>query len=149
MPTSPKLWPTLLATRSLAYTAQSPTHPDLTGQGIGTVVVHATADGALTFTESGQWRSDAGYESRFTNTYRWTLLAPNALHLEHLRFGPQKPVNLFNMTPTGKRQWQSFKPHHCRQDCYHATLDLQKEGFSLTWHIIGPNRSDTIRYVYS
>ncbi len=149
MPTSPKLWPTLLATRSLVYTAQSPTHPALTGQGIGAVIIHNSTPSTLTFNESGQWRSQSGYESHFTNTYRWTLLPSKSLHLEHLRFGPDKPVALFDMIPTGKSQWQSLTPHHCRQDCYHATLELQKLGFTLTWHIIGPKRSDIIHYTYS
>jgi hypothetical protein len=69
------------------------------GAGLGTVLVASPAAGVLTFTESGTWRSDRGSEFRFSNVFRWSVVGPERVRLEHLRFGPDHPAELFDLAP--------------------------------------------------
>ena len=106
-------------------------------------------DSILTFTEAGKWLSEVGRETQFRNVFRWSLLGPESVRLEHLRFGPDHPVLLFDMTPNAGGVWSSVSPHLCREDCYSAELRQQEAGMSLQWFIAGPKKSESIEYTYS
>src|SRR5437870_4089499 len=71
-----------------------------TGSGHGSVVVASPADDVVTFTEAGTWRSDRGSEFRLRNVFRWSAVGSELVRLDHLRFGPDHPVHLFNLAPT-------------------------------------------------
>ena len=104
----------------------------------------------LLFHEDGTWKSVDGREFHFTNVYRWTALpASHTIRLEHLRFGAEKPVYLFDMEPIGGSKWASVQPHMCREDCYQAEMDVGAESIDLSWSIRGPEKEETIRYTYS
>ena len=100
------------------------------------------------FHESGVWQSVGGGELRFRNIYRWSLAGPRAVRLEHLRFGLDKPVHLFELAPESDTVWASVNPHMCREDCYSARLHLQPEGVRLRWAIVGPRKCEDIEYAY-
>ena len=86
-------------------------------------------------------------ELRFTNVFRWTHIE-NRLSLEHLRFGPEKPVFLFEMERDADGIWHSIAPHLCREDHYNASLHLEDEHLFLNWTVRGPRHNDDIAYIY-
>jgi hypothetical protein len=111
--------------------------------------VAAPSEFVLTFTEAGKWLPEVGREIRFSNVYRWSLLGPGSVRLEHLRFGPEHPILLFDMALASSGVWSSVSPHLCREDCYSAELRQQEAGMLLRWAIAGPKKSESIEYIYS
>ncbi len=69
--------------------------------------------------------------------------------LEHLRFGEDHPVYLFDLALAGEREWRSVSPHLCREDCYSAVLIVGDDNIVLRWSVNGPRKQETIEYVYS
>src|SRR5262245_37173249 len=143
------LWGALRRIRALRFTARSGAGSGWNGTGSGTVLVTAPQDGVLLFEESGTWQPDQGKPLRFRNVFRWTLLDPQRIRLEHLRFGPAHPVYLFDLAPTPDGSWCSLTPHLCAEDCYSARLDEWEQGFHLAWSIRGPRKEEPIEYDYS
>jgi hypothetical protein len=72
-----------------------------------------------------------------------------AIRLEHLRFGPESPVLLFDLAPCGGGEWRNVSPHQCREDCYTATLAVNGERLMVRWSIQGPCKRESIGYIYS
>lgn len=118
------------------------------GDGVGSVTVESPSAEVVIFRESGLWQSTGGGELRFSNIYRWSLAGPRAVRLEHLRFGPDDPVPLFELAPESDSGWVSVSPHVCREDCYSARLRLLPEGIALRWAIVGPRKCEDIEYAY-
>jgi hypothetical protein len=118
------------------------------GKGVGTVEVRETGDGTMTFHEHGAWRNE-NHEGDipFTNVYRWKLIG-DLLRLEHLRFGADHPVYLFDLAQASDREWRSVSPHICRDDCYAATLIVSEGAIVLRWSIDGPRKLANIEYTY-
>ena len=141
-----QLWTNLARVRSLRFIARSGSSTGWNGIGRGTVVVEAIGDDVQTFTESGTWQTEAGREFRFHNVYRWTQAKPT-LRLEHLRFGVDHPVYLFDLAQTGDREWRSVSPHLCSEDRYSAVL-LVGDSLTLRWEVIGPTKQEVIEYDY-
>jgi hypothetical protein len=148
MMTFEQLWHRLRQVRSLSFVAQSGGESAWDGRGTGTVAVEQASSSTMTFTESGTWRPEGGKDIHFSNVYRWTLDAA-ALRLEHLRFGANNPVYLFDLAQTGEREWRSVSPHHCREDCYSAVLLVHDDRLVLRWAVDGPRKRQTIEYVYT
>src|SRR5208337_4699800 len=91
--------------------------------GVGKAIVHVEAltPHCLTFHEQGVWRSEAGKEFDFKNSYRWTWNpAKSLITLEHLRHGPENPVFLFELTPVAENRFETVHPFLCRHDTYLA-----------------------------
>ena len=105
-----QLWDGLLRVRAVRFESRSST-PGWDGVGNGEVAVDSSSLSALVFTESGVWHPSQGRETRFSNVFRWTLGATESLKLEHLRFGPEHPVYLFDLLPDSDDRWASVKPH--------------------------------------
>lgn len=83
----------------------------------------------------------------FRNVFRWTRIEGN-IRLEHLRFGTDNPVFLFDMVCQTDGTWRETRPHPCRDDCYSATLRLEEERVLVRWSVNGPKRNETIDYIY-
>jgi hypothetical protein len=132
----------------LRFSARSAGTSGWNGEGVGTVKVETPSSGIVIFRESGEWRPTDGGPLRFSNVYRWSLLGPASLRLEHLRFGPGQPVRLFELAPESELVWSSIDPHECRDDCYSARLQLEEDGISLRWTIVGPRKREEIAYRY-
>ncbi|MBC8143240.1 MAG: hypothetical protein H7Y38_17580 [Armatimonadetes bacterium] len=141
------LWNALERVRALSFVAESDTRTGWCGAGAGLVAVSGTAD-TLVFAETGTWRTVAGAELGFRNTYRWTRLA-HSLRLDHLRFGESEPVYLFDLAAHGNGVWESVTAHQCRDDEYAARLHHENGIIHLLWTVSGANKSERIAYVYS
>jgi len=75
-------------------------------------------------------------------------MVEKALRLEHLRFGMEKPVLLFDMAPTTDGAWREISPHQCREDCYTASLRIEGEILVVAWTVVGPQKRESISYTY-
>lgn len=149
MVTLGELWDRLGQVTSLAFVASSSRPTGWNGRGSGIVEVECTGN-ALTFNESGTWIPVGGHELHFTNVFRWTLLTDSDhVRLEHLRFGEDHPVFLFDLALSASGAWQSVSPHVCREDCYAASLQLHAAHLDLRWTIEGPSKQEAITYAYS
>jgi hypothetical protein len=143
-----QLWERLADVRALAFVARSGLPGGWIGAGSGTVVVERADAATQTFNESGVWRPEGGRDLRFSNVFRWTI-AVDVLRLEHLRFGPDQPVYLFDLQQAGEREWRSAAPHLCKEDCYTALLVVHDHHLTLRWSIDGPRKQEHIEYTYS
>jgi len=144
------IWQRLANITCLTFESTSKTNESRwSGEGRGQVVVEPIDNVTMLFHEQGQWRQDGGKELAFTNVYRWTALhETESLRLEHLRFGSEQPVYLFDLQPTDHPVGLPGKPHVCRLDDYFAALVPSEDHVYLEWRIEGPTKNETIRYTY-
>lgn len=105
----------------------------------------------MTFFEKGISRGvHTGNEIAFTNIFRWRLEAENhTICLEHLRFGIEKPVFLFQLIPIEEHLFKSLKPHECKEDVYYGSVLYDEHYVHLNWRIIGPRKNEMLTTVYS
>ena len=143
-----ELWRCLERVRWLRIVARSGSLTGWNGIGVGSVVVESPRATVLTFAEAGSLQPPVGRETRFRNAFRWRLVGPELVRLEHLRFGEDHPVYLFDLAPATANSWCSVSPHLCREDCYSAELQLQEWGLFLRWVIAGPRKQECIEYDY-
>src|SRR5690242_17818145 len=108
-----EVWDQLCRVRALSFVARSASPTGWNGKGRGTVIVEPIADDVIIYRESGVWRPGGGRDLRFTNVFRWSL-ASEVVHLEHLRFGVDNPVYLFDLAMQGERELSSVLSHVCR-----------------------------------
>lgn len=114
----------------------------------GRVRPQVVSPDCLVLVESGSWRNPAGRVFDFTNTWQWRRKG-DGLDLEHLRFGPDRPVYLFGLQPAGDRIMASCAAHVCAEDLYTASLELCGNGkIRLTWKVNGPVLNEVIDYCY-
>jgi hypothetical protein len=139
------LWERLSRVRALSFVGRGAAW---NGKGIGSVIAETTSVGAITFSESGFWTPEMGRETRFHNVFRWSKVG-DTLRLEHLRFGEENPVFLFNLAAAGEREWRSVSPHLCSEDCYAAVMQVLDEQIILQWQVTGPRKQEAIDYIYS
>ena len=140
------LWQRLREVATLRFTSKSHSGIGWGGVGAGLVEVSEPAD-TMVFTESGSWRQDGGQEIRFSNVFRWSLVE-GGLRLDHLRFGANNPVFLFEMAADADGIWREISPHPCRDDCYRASMRLGNEQIFVNWLVRGPKRNEIIEYIY-
>ena len=143
-----ELWGRLERVRWLRIVARSGSLSGWNGVGVGSVVVESPRATVLTFAEAGSWQPAVGRETRFRSAFRWWLVGPELVRLEHLRFGEDHPVYLFDLALVAANSWCSVSPHLCRNDCYSADLQLQEWGLFLRWVIAGPRKQECIEYEY-
>jgi hypothetical protein len=142
------LWTKLTRIRTLQFVAESQSGSGWNGRGAGEVRVEQPSEDILIFHEWGEWESTAGKRFRFSNTYRWIKASPQSVRLEHLRFGADQPVFLFELAPADDDAWKSVSPHVCSEDCYTAELHLTGGGFNLRWTVAGAEKQESIAYEY-
>jgi hypothetical protein len=141
-------WAQLRAVSTLAFraTSEATVTTGWVGAGEGVVKVKEVDASCLLFWESGSWTTPQGKEIAFRNTYRWKL-QNDAIHLEHLRFGPGAPVFLFALEAAGPGKLASACPHVCAEDRYRAVMELGQP-LRLCWTVKGPVMAETIEYRY-
>lgn len=142
------LWHFLGQVQCLSFVARSELPVGWNGHGSGSVVVEQPADDILIFHESGIWQPQGGGEIDFSNIFRWLRLGPEVIRLEHLRYGPEQPVYLFDLAVQDDGEWKSVEPHLCREDVYEAHLWLYEPSILMTWSITGPKKQETLEYSY-
>jgi hypothetical protein len=149
MQSSKDLWTSLRRVSWVRFVARSDSGtPGWSGSAVGAVVVESPAPDVLIFLESGTFQPLAGKETRFSNIFRWSILAGERIRLEHLRQGVDQPVLLFDLGPGPDGTWVPVSPHLCREDCYSAELRIQDAGVDMTWAITGPKKCESIAYEY-
>jgi len=140
-------WQRLLSIKKMASHCSSTSVTGWNGKGEGQVVVTQVSEAAIIFEETGIWKSAHGLELNFKNSFRWSF-CKSFLALEHLRFGMNRPVFLFNLTPAGPTSLQSECAHLCGEDAYFATLDNEESQIQLKWRVAGPNKNEEIATHY-
>lgn len=135
--------------QSLRFDAQSDAATGWDGVGTGSVTASEPAVGVVVFCEVGTWQPTAPGRPAiaFNNVFRWSILG-DTLRLEHLRFGPEHPVLLFDMAPGVDGVWREVSGHQCREDCYTASLGIEGGQLVVVWSIVGPRKQESIRYTY-
>src|SRR5947209_8377991 len=146
-----KAWTRLFSVRELTFEARSRADPNtgLNGSGKGVVRVEKVEPGVILFHERGAWTPEEGRQSTFTNVFRWTA-DPDGhfIRLEHLRFGQDHPVYLFDLVAVDEGVLESSEPHVCQEDLYAARLEFDEQAVHLRWTINGPKKAETISYTY-
>lgn len=141
------VWACLCQVIALSFVSRSEAKTGWGGHGEGVVKVLAPDPNVLIFNESGSWQPDGQSTLRFTNVFRWTCL-PDSIRLEHLRFGRNHPVYLFDLAPGADGIWREVIPHLCSDDHYSVSLQIKDLQLQLTWSIQGPRKRETIEYIY-
>ena len=145
-----EFWERLRKVTRLSFQAESrsgsPTGWSGTGHGI--VAVERQRDSVLLFHERGVWKSDGAMEMAFSNVFRWTREEDGTVRLDHLRFGAEKPVYLFDLRFVSRRLLQSAHGHTCREDCYAARVQVLPDVIEVEWTIRGPRMNEYISYKY-
>lgn len=118
-------------------------------KGKGTVMLHKVDEDVLTFNEKGAWNGSQGTEVVFSNIFRWTLdRSAQIISLEHLRYGPDRPVFLFHLSPTGEHTLSSVDPHLCGGDTYFGQIHFDQHVLHLNWRVIGSRKNEELDYCY-
>ncbi len=144
------LWEVLGTVTKLSFSATTKRGgEECTKIGKADVEVISELSTVRVFSEKGYWFEGANPENMFSNTFRWTLDIKNLLiSLEHLRYGPSRPVFLFHLTPKGDSIFEAVDSHLCASDVYLGYIRKNKKGFDFRWRIIGPAKNDTLTYRY-
>jgi hypothetical protein len=144
-------WQRLAEVKSLTFHAKTKSKEQggWNGQGKGEVTVVKEGDNILLFHEKGSWQGERG-EIDFSNLFRWTLdRSSGMISLEHLRRGPNHPVFLFHLIPSGSHSLASLDSHLCAEDTYFGQIFSDRHGLRLNWRVIGPKKNEEIDYFYT
>lgn len=144
-------WEQLLTVSQLTFKAKTKSKEEhgWDGKGAGEVVVSREGN-TLLFNEKGTWKNKEGAEIRFSNVFRWTLdRFAGVISLEHLRRGPDHPVFLFHMAPSGSHSLSSVDSHLCEGDTYFGQIHFDRNHLRLNWRVIGPKKNEELDYYYS
>src|SRR4029077_659265 len=113
-------------------------------------IVTKKEDHTLIFHEKGIWQDKEGTEVNFSNVFRWTFdRHAKVIALEHLRRGPDHPVFLFYLAPSGNHSLSSVDSHLCGGDTYFGQIHFDRYSLRLNWRVIGPKKNEEIDYYYS
>ena len=145
-------WARLVNTTQLTFCSK--THSSIeqgrSGRGKGEVIATREGNNVVVFTEKGTWHGKQGSEMHFSNVFRWTLDRKGGLiSLEHLRHGPEAPVFLFYLMPTGPSTLSCVDSHLCEGDMYFGQIHFDRSSFRLHWRVIGSKKNEEIDYYYS
>lgn len=145
-------WEKLTRIQTMCFSAKSkmPGNTGWNGLGKGTVEVKKIDDYSMTFHEKGSWVSEENKQMDFRNIFRWTYHPTQGLvSLEHLRFGPQNPVTLFDLIPVDLNLLESMDAHVCENDTYFGQVRCDKHFIQFNWRVIGPKKNEEIDYLYT
>lgn len=145
-------WDKLRGVTQLTFHAktQSKNEKGWNGKGQGEVIIIKEGSNTLIFNEKGTWQGKQGGEVSFNNIFRWTLdRNTGVISLEHLRRGPDHPVFLFHLAPSGKYSLSSVDSHLCEGDTYFGQIHFNHHNLRLNWRVIGLKKNEEIDYFYS
>ena len=112
-------WNKLNAVRNVTFHAKTKSKEQggWDGKGTGEVMISKEGNEILIFNEKGVRNNSHEAEVNFSNVFRWTLDRDiGVISLEHLRRGPDHPVFLFHLAPSGKHSLSSVDSHLCEGD---------------------------------
>lgn len=145
-------WEKLMSVTQLTFHAKTKSKEEKgwNGKGQGEVVIVKEGFNTLIFNEKGTWRGKQEGEVSFSNIFRWNLdRHAGVISLEHLRQGPNHPVFLFHLAPSGKHSLSSVDSHLCEADTYFGQIHFDRYSLRLNWRVIGPKKNEEIDYFYS
>jgi hypothetical protein len=144
-------WDKLITVKRLVFHSKSKSQEEIGWNGKGQGEVVQTKQGqCLTFHEKGSWQNNQGELVSFSNVFRWTLDKDACvITLEHLRRGPENPIFLFDMAPSGAKSLSSVDSHLCAEDVYFGQIQFDQNGLRFHWRVIGPKKNEEISYFYS
>lgn len=120
------------------------------GQAFGNVQVIQENPGTLLFLENGSWTDRGSQELHFHNALRWSVDHTNGLiALEHLRYGPDRPVLLFHLAPVGLKTLQSIDSHLGSEDYYFGRIEFTQKHICFLWRTLSTGKNESLHYVYS
>lgn len=116
-------------------------------QAFGEVSLSNTKKDHILFTIQGSWM-DMQMGS-FNNVLRWSIdRSSSMIALEHLRYGPDRPVFLFHLAPIGPNTLQSIDSHLCSEDCYYGRIEFTEQHIRFLWRILGPRKNEVLYHTY-
>ncbi len=126
------------------------------GVGNGNVRIEKIDENTIIFYENGKFLSNIQNaqnekptkEIKCSNVYRW-IFEEESIKLEHLRFGTENPVYLFDLIHFQDNKMISKCGHVCDKDLYNAELFLFDDKILLHWRIFGEEKNEIIEYVYT
>jgi hypothetical protein len=145
-------WERLLGVTQVTFHARTKSKEEKgwNGKGQGEVTIAKDGPHTLIFNERGTWQNKQGTEVNFSNVFRWNLdRRVGVISLEHLRRGPDQPVFLFHLAPSGKHALSSIDSHLCEGDTYFGQIHFDRYSLRLNWRVIGPKKNEEIDYYYS
>lgn len=145
-------WEKLRNIQSMCFSAKSKslTTSGRNGLGKGTVEVKIIDQDILVFYERGTWISIDNNQMDFSNVFRWHLRPKQGvIALEHLRFGADYPVFLFNLIPINVNTLESMDSHICKEDTYFGQVRCDNHFIQFNWRILGPKKNEEIDYLYT
>lgn len=145
-------WKQLSQVTQMSFNARSRSKEESgwNGRGRGEVVVSKQGDTILLFHEKGSWKGIDEREIDFSNVFRWTYdRGAGLISLEHLRRGPDAPVFLFHLAPSGSKSLSSVGSHLCEKDMYFGQIFSDPHALRLNWRVIGPKKNEEIDYYYA
>lgn len=145
-------WEKLMGVTQLTFHAKTKSKEERgwNGKGQGEVTVTKEGMNILIFHEKGSWQGKQGAEVNFSNVFRWTLdRNSGVISLEHLRRGPEHPVFLFYLAPSGKHSLSSIDSHLCEGDTYFGQIHFDRYSLRLNWRVIGPKKNEELDFYYS
>ena len=145
-------WEKLKQIQTMCFSAKSKSSvtSGWNGLGKGSVGVREVEENILTFHEKGTWVSEYNKEMDFSNIFRWTINSiQGVISLEHLRFGTQNPVYLFDLIPVDANLLESVDSHVCNGDTYFGQVRCDKHFIQFNWRVIGPKKNEEIDYLYT
>ena len=143
-------WDRLAHVQALHFVARSSVSTGWNGEGGGHVQVQHHGNDVLIFSEQGTWTPRDAASLSFRNVFRWTHKpTQHIICLEHLRFGPENPVYLFDLYQQEDRLWGTCSPHVCNQDTYEATVRIETNYLTMQWDDTRPGKTGNLAlYVY-
>ncbi len=104
----------------------------------------------LVFHEKGQWLLPQFSELIFKNAFKWTFnpLA-QLISIEHLRYGEDQPVFLFDLTSDKSGHLESINTFSQLNELHFASIHWTKKQIHFQWRIIGNKKNDLLHYYYS
>jgi hypothetical protein len=142
-------WEKLKTIRQMTIHAKSRSKEGWNGKGRGEVQVVKESETALVFQERGSWLMPQEQQIAFSNVFRWSYdRMAMTISLEHLRLGPNSPVFLFHLAPTGNQILASLESHLCGEDAYLAQVLWDAHSIRLKWRVIGPKKNEEMDYYY-
>jgi len=118
-------------------------------KGVASVTVFSEGD-SVTLFERGTWLSvHSREEITYTNTLRFRFFQKSRkIALEHLRYGKNRPVLLFELEQVGPFTYRSLLPHMCKEDTYTGSVLFDQHYIHLDWQVVGPKKNTSLRAVY-
>lgn len=119
-------------------------------KGISSVTVFSEEE-TVTLFERGTWLSvHSREEIAYTNTLRFRFLKDSRrIALEHLRYGKNRPVLLFELDQVGPFAYRSLAPYTCKEDTYTGSVLFDAHYIHLNWQVVGPKKNTSLRAVYT